>query len=142
VIAIAYIRGDGRGKAMLVINRQDRGDVLVFRCVGRIVAGEEVAMMKKAVLCHQSGKVLMLDLSEVFMIDGAGLGLLAFLAGWTRVVGMRLKLLSPSPRVQQLLQLTNLDSVLEICDSECWDELMAQAPIAAYAEKGSAAAHS
>jgi anti-sigma B factor antagonist len=129
-------------KAMLVVNRQDRGDVSIFRCVGRVVAGEEVAILKKAVLCHQNGNVVMLDMSEVFTIDGAGLGLLAFLAGWTQVVGMRLKVLSPSPRVRQLLELTNLDSVLEICDSECWDELMAHAPIGAYAEKTSAAAHS
>jgi anti-anti-sigma factor len=129
-------------KAMLVVNRQDRGDVSIFRCVGRVVAGEEVAILKKAVLCHQNGNVVMLDMSEVFTIDGAGLGLLAFLAGWTRVVGMRLKVLSPSPRVRQLLELTNLDSVLEICDSECWDALMAHAPIGAYAEKTSAAAHS
>jgi anti-sigma B factor antagonist len=129
-------------KAMLVVNRQDRGDVSIFRCVGRVVAGEEVAILKKAVLCHQNGNVVMLDMSEVFTIDGAGLGLLAFLAGWTRVVGVRLKVLSPSSRVRQLLELTNLDSVLEICDSECWDELMAHAPIGAYAEKTSAAAHS
>jgi anti-sigma B factor antagonist len=129
-------------KAMLVVNRQDRGDVSIFRCVGRVVAGEEVAILKKAVLCHQNGNVVMLDMSEVFTIDGAGLGLLAFLAGWTRIVGMRLKVLSPSSRVRQLLELTNLDSVLEICDSECWDELMAHAPIGAYAEKTSAAAHS
>jgi anti-sigma B factor antagonist len=126
---------------MLVVNRQDRGDVSIFRCVGRIVAGEEVAILKRAVLCHQNGNVVMLDLSEVFTMDGAGLGLLAFLAGWTRVVGIRLKVLSPSARVQQLLELTNLDSVLEVCDSECWDELMARAPIASYAEKTTAAAH-
>ena len=127
---------------MLVVNRQTVGDVSIFRCVGRIVAGEEVAILKKAVLCHQNGNVVMLDLSEVFTMDGAGLGLLAFLAGWTRVVGIHLKVLSPSARVQQLLELTNLDSVLEVCDSECWDELMARAPIAPYAEKTTAAAHS
>jgi anti-anti-sigma factor len=114
----------------------------VFRCVGRIVAGEEVATLKTAVLCHETGQVVMLDLSEVFAIDGAGLGLLAFLAGWTRVVGLRLKLLSPSPRVQQLLELTNLDSVMEVCESVSWDEMLTQAPVASYAEKTSAVAHS
>ena len=52
------------------------------------------------------------------MMDGSGLGLLAFLAGWTRVVGTELRLLNPSRRVRELLALTRLDSVLEICDSE------------------------
>ena len=126
---------------MLVVNRQDSGDVSIFRCVGRIVAGEELATLKKAVLCHDTGKTVVLDLSEVFAMDGAGLGLFAFLAGWTRVVGLTLKVLKPSPRVRQLLELTNLDSVLDISDSENWSEAMVQAHVAAYPEKVSAVAH-
>jgi anti-anti-sigma factor len=68
----------------------------------------------------------MLDLSSVSALDGAGLGLLAFLAGWTRVIGIKLKVLNPSGRVRQLLELTHLDSVLEFCDSEFSSELVAQ----------------
>ena len=112
--------------AMLMVNRHDCGDTSVFRCAGRIVAGEEVARLKKAILCHQSGRVIILDLSSVSALDGAGLGLLAFLAGWTRVIGIKLKVLNPSGRVRQLLELTHLDSVLEFCDSEFSSELVAQ----------------
>jgi anti-anti-sigma factor len=63
-----------------------------------------------------------LDLAHVQMLDGAGMGLLAFLAGWTRVMGTRLKIQNPSRRVQELLELTNLDSVLEICFTEAATE--------------------
>ena len=107
---------------MLTIKIENNGEVVVLRCAGRIVAGEEVASLKSAVLCHQDGKLVVLDLANVQMLDGAGMGLLAFLAGWTRVMGTKLKIVNPSRRVRELLELTNLDSVLEICFTEAATE--------------------
>ncbi|PYY09033.1 MAG: hypothetical protein DMG69_12485 [Acidobacteria bacterium] len=101
-------------KIMLTIKIENNAEALILHCAGRIVAGEEVASLKAAVLCHQDRKVVVLDLANVPMLDGAGMGLLAFLAGWTRVVGTRLKIANPSRQVRELLELTNLDSVLEI----------------------------
>ena len=115
---------------MLVVNIQNLGDTSVFRCIGRIVAGEEVASLKRAVLCHQDSKTVVLDLSQVSTLDGSGMGLLAFFAGWTRVVGITLRVMSPTPHVRRLLELTNLDSILEICDWECMPETMSQAAAA------------
>lgn len=99
---------------MLNINLENIGEALILRCAGRIVAGEEVASLKAAVLCHQDSRVIVLDFAKVQTLDGAGMGLLAFLAGWTRVVGSKLKIMNPGRRVQELLELTNLDSVLEV----------------------------
>jgi anti-anti-sigma factor len=93
-------------------------ETVIIKCEGRIVAGDEIARLKSAVLCHQESQTVELDLEKVEMIDGSGLGLLAFLAGWTRVVGTELKLVNPSRRVRELLALTRLDSVLEICSAE------------------------
>jgi anti-sigma B factor antagonist len=107
---------------MLVVNIQNFGATTVFRCIGRIVAGEEVAALKTAVLCHQDSNTVILDLSQVSALDGAGMGLLAFLAGWTRVMGIQFKVMNPTAHVRRLLELTNLDSVLEICDRESADE--------------------
>ncbi len=103
---------------MLRIEINVLGDMAIFRCEGRIVAGEEVRRLKSAILCHQDSRTVALDLENVEMIDGSGLGLMAFLAGWTRVVGTELKLVNPSRRVRDLLRLTKLDSVLEICTAE------------------------
>jgi anti-anti-sigma factor len=103
---------------MLVVNIQNAGDAVILKCTGRVVAGEEVAALKRTALCHQESKTLILDLAKVETLDCAGLGLLAFLAGWSRVVGTRLMILNPSYRVLRLLELTNLDSVLEIAPSE------------------------
>lgn len=101
---------------MLVLNLQEIGETIIIRCSGRIVAGEEVASLKRAVLCHQDSKAIALDLAEVETLDGAGMGLLAFLAGWTRVVGTQLRIMNPSRHVRELLELTNLDSVLEVSE--------------------------
>ena len=102
---------------MLVTHLRNLGETTVLHCVGRIVAGEEVATLKRAVLLHATTKVIVLDLSHVDLLDGAGMGALVFLQGWTRVAGIRMQLANPRPYVRGLLELTNLDSVLEICPS-------------------------
>ncbi len=112
---------------MLVVNIENYGDASVFRCVGRLVAGEEVGGLKRAVLCHQDSKTVVLDFSQVSTLDGAGMGLVAFLAGWTRVMGVTLKIMSPTVHVRRLLQMTHLDSVLEITDGEWAPEIMPHA---------------
>jgi anti-anti-sigma factor len=103
---------------MLAVSIANSQDTVILKCRGRIVAGDEVARLKSAALCHQEAKRLILDLEAVQTMDGAGMGLLAFLAGWTRVVGIQLKLVNPSRHVRELLELTNLDSVLDIGGSE------------------------
>lgn len=104
---------------MLLVNVEHAGEAVILRYVGRIVAGEEVASLKRFALCHQpESKVLVLDLARVESIDGAGLGLLAFLAGWSRVIGTKLAVMDPSRQVRKLLDLTRLSSVVEICSSE------------------------
>lgn len=103
---------------MLLVNIQNTGDAVILKCTGRVVAGEELAALKRTALCHQDTKILILDLAKVETLDCAGLGLLAFLAGWSRVVGTRLVILNPSRRALELLEMTNLDSVLEIASSE------------------------
>jgi anti-anti-sigma regulatory factor len=60
----------------------------------------------------------MLDLAEVATIDAAGLGLLMFLNTSASIGGMELKLINPTQRARELLTLTNLDSVLEICSPQ------------------------
>ena len=102
---------------MLAVNLKDIGETAVLHCVGRIVAGEEVATLKRVVLLQGTRKTIVLDLSRVEFVDGAGMGALVFLRGWTRAVGIRLQLANPSHHVRELLELTNLDSVLEICPS-------------------------
>jgi anti-anti-sigma regulatory factor len=49
--------------------------------------------------------------------------MLAFLEGRTRSTGQRLRIQNPSAHVRELLELTNLDSVIEITPSRQFQEI-------------------
>jgi len=48
-------------------------------------------------------------------VDAAGLGILVSLRTWAHAMGTELKLLNVTPRVEEVLELTNLKSVFEVC---------------------------
>ena len=103
---------------MLKVKVRNRGNIAVFRCSGRMVAGEDTRALWDA-FRHASGRgLIMLDLAEVDTIDAAGLGLLVFLHTSASIGGVELKLINPTEHTRELLALTNLDSVLEICSSQ------------------------
>jgi len=108
---------------MLVVNIHDLEDGVLLRCTGRIVAGEEVNILRSVALAHSDRKEVVLDLANVSTLDGAGIGVLAFLEGRTRTTGQRLRIQNPSTRVRELLELTNLDSVIEISPSRQFQEI-------------------
>lgn len=103
---------------MLVVNIHNLDNGVLLRCTGRIVAGEEVNILRSVALAHGDRKEIVLDLANVSTLDGAGIGMLAFLQGRVRGNGLRLRIQNPSSHVRELLELTNLDSVIEVtpCD--------------------------
>ena len=103
---------------MLNVTIQHSEDMAVLRCVGRIVAGDEANILRKAVLSQVNSRTVVLDLTRVDAIDGGGMGVLVFLQGWARAAEVDLKLMNPTSRVRELFELTNLDSVFEIFSSE------------------------
>jgi anti-sigma B factor antagonist len=113
-LAGCRIQAEG-SKLKLSMETRYRGDVLVVHCRGRIVFRDEAAALSRLVgeVLENSGKVV-LDLSGVSSIDSAGIGELVLLHTWARSKSTDLKCAGPSPWVRDLLDLTNLDSVLEI----------------------------
>jgi len=99
----------------LSLETRNRGDVMVVHCQGRIVYRDEAAALSRLVseVLENGGKVV-LDLSGVSSIDSAGIGELAFLQNRAQSQNADLKCANPSPLVRELLDLTNLNSVLEI----------------------------
>ena len=69
-------------------------------------------------MCHTHKQVVLLDLSGVDMIDAAGLGVLVFVQTLGCVVGFDLKLMNPTAQVRELLEITRLNSVLEISSED------------------------
>lgn len=96
---------------MLTVTIEHLGDVVTFRCVGKIVRGQETAILCAAV--QQHGWNLVLDLAGVDAIDAAGIGLLLSL----QAAGIYLKLLNPTKQVREVLRVTQLESVFEIYES-------------------------
>ena len=99
------------------LNLQTRSleDVMIVHCQGRIVYRDEAAALSRLVgqVIEDRGKVL-LDLSGVSFIDGAGIGELVLLHTWAQSRNAELRCASPSPLVRELFDITNLNSVLEI----------------------------
>ena len=98
----------------LRIKFEPTSDVAVVRCGGRLVRGEALNFLRDAVTSLSGLRVIVLDLSEVEMLDGGGLGMLVFLHKWTRAAGIQLKLVNPSSLVLEMLTRTRLTSVFHV----------------------------
>jgi anti-anti-sigma factor len=104
---------------MLIVTIQDSEEAATLHCTGRIVHGEETDTLCNAVMSQQYREVVMLNLEQIDVIDGGGLGLLISL----QASGICLQLLNPSKHVYELLRLTRLDRAFEIRWSENSGEL-------------------
>ena len=63
---------------MLTVKTERAGDVVVVKCAGRIVRGQE-STLRNAVLAEKLARIIVLDLTEVESLDAGGLTLLVAL---------------------------------------------------------------
>ena len=102
-------------KLKLSLETRNRGDVIVVHCQGRIVYRDEAVALSRLVgEILKKGSKLVLELSGVSSMDSAGIGELALLQTWAQVRNAELKCAGANSIVRALLDLTNLDSVLEV----------------------------
>jgi anti-anti-sigma factor len=97
---------------MLNVSVENLDGIIILRCAGRIVRGEETALLCSA--AHHQGRNVILDLRQVDAIDAAGIGALVSL----QAAGIYLKLADPTDQVREILRVTKLDSIFEICESQ------------------------
>ena len=102
----------------LSLEARFQGDVIIVHCQGRIVYRDEAAALSRLVgdVMSQARKIV-LDLSGVSSLDSAGIGELALLYTWAQKENVDFKVAGPNNLVRTLLDLTRLDSVLEIHSS-------------------------
>jgi anti-sigma B factor antagonist len=83
------------------------GDVFILRCEGRIVSGDECAVLRERIgsLLPGTPKIVV-NLNGVRYIDSGGLGILVGLLVSARKRGGELKLVSPRKRVKDVLRRT------------------------------------
>jgi anti-anti-sigma factor len=103
---------------MLSINVEKTGDVAVVRCAGRLVRGTEVFTLRNAVFSAKDIRIVVIDLSDVEMLDAGGLTALLSLRQWARNRNVQLKLVNPSHFVNEVLTRTGLDHVFDISTFE------------------------
>ncbi len=89
---------------MLSIHIEQVGDMAVVECEGRIVHSEAVFKLRDAVLSQTAAHLVVLDLSEVDVIGGGGLGMLVFLQRWAYAHNIQLKLFNPRRPVRDRLE--------------------------------------
>jgi anti-sigma B factor antagonist len=107
------------GKMQTVI-RHASLDVTVVEIKGRIVVGEGNTMLRQTVQeLIEVGRVkVLLAMQEVEHIDSSGIGELVRAHTAVRKANGQLKIASPSPKVQEMLQMTMLHKVLDVHPDE------------------------
>ena len=106
------------------------GSVYIITCMGRVVSGEESAVLEDALQrgMREFTRVV-LDVSRVDHIDSAGMGLLVRFLWHARNRKGDVRLAAPTESITHLLKMTKLDSVFRIYPNE-------EAAIVSYFEEG------
>ena len=110
---------------MLSFTIHKLSNTVLFRCTGRLVSADG-ERLRGAVLAYPDARTIVLDLAEIGNIDASGVGILVSLREWSQRSGRQLKLMNLIPRVEHVLELTNLRSVFEVCSVPEMLELLSQ----------------
>ena len=96
-------------------NVRHHGKVTVVDLSGKITIGDGDIKLREAVnaLLDEGRKAVILNLHGVSYMDSAGIGELVACYKRAREKGGELKLLNPSGKVEDLLQLTKLEEIFE-----------------------------
>jgi len=101
-----------------ISNRQVDG-AIVLDLYGHIIFGDECSELRR--LVHDfipSGSNVVMNFSNVSMLDSSGVGTLVGLLATVRRGGGDLKLAGLPPRVRDVLGMTRLTTLFEIFDNE------------------------
>lgn len=102
------------------VNLREYGDVTVVDLNGKITIGRGDVVLRETVeqLFNEGRRQVLLNLAGVSYMDSAGIGELVACHKRAIEASGSLKLLNPSGKVYDLLQLTKLDEVFETFKEE------------------------
>lgn len=103
--------------SQLTLELERNGDAFTVKCHGKLVLGVcDVLASKVKELIPQSKRIV-LDLTDLTIMDSIGLGTLVRLYVSAKAGGSCVVLVNVGPRIRQLLGITNLLSVLtDMCE--------------------------
>src|SRR5262245_7590776 len=92
-------------------------DITVVELTGKLALGRDSQRIETLVedLVNRGEIKVMLDMTGVDYIDSAGIGLVALAAGKLKEAGGRCIVVAPEGRVLQLLQMTQMNSIVTVC---------------------------
>ena len=104
----------------LKLTSSDVDGASVVDLEGRIVLGEESIALREKVksLIAEGNKNIVLNMDHMEYIDSTGLGILVSLHVSARAQGGTLKLSNLGPRFHEILRITKLVKVFEVCNTE------------------------
>jgi anti-anti-sigma factor len=98
---------------LLTLNSRFVGNVYIIRCTGRIILGEEAKALEAALEAGEREFTrFVVDLSEVSRLDSIATGLLVRYAERMSKRGGGVRLATPPPFVEKLLNMTKLSGIL------------------------------
>lgn len=97
------------------VNVRSEGEVSVVDLSGKITIGEGDVLLRETIetLLKEGRSKIVLNLARISYMDSAGIGELVACYKRSREKGGELKLLNPSGKVYDLLQLTKLEEIFE-----------------------------
>jgi anti-anti-sigma factor len=98
---------------MLNVHRKNIGNVSLLNLDGNVVVGE-TDPLRDAVQALPSTDSVVLDLSQVSLVDAHGLGMLLQLREQAQAKDMRFELMNVSNQLRELFRITRLDTVFQI----------------------------
>jgi anti-sigma B factor antagonist len=90
-------------------------DAAIVKCNGKLTAGVTDILSAEIKRLIPDHKLIVLDLTDLAQMDSMGLGTIVRLYVSARTAGSTLELINLSKRVRELLGITNLLSVFEMC---------------------------
>jgi anti-sigma B factor antagonist len=104
----------------LKVSKRSTDGVPVLDLTGRLVFGDETKILRSAVkeIIEHGDSSMVLNLSDLAYVDSGGIGTLVGLYTSARAAGGDLKLACPNSRVQHVLEITRLMTILSVHQSE------------------------
>jgi anti-anti-sigma factor len=101
-------------EAAVKIHTDNINRLAVVECEGEIVGKGAATILREAVVSREDSPIIVLDMTEVNAVEGAGLVMLLFLRQWAIAKNIRFKLFNPSRRTLERLQRAGLLSKFEV----------------------------
>lgn len=95
----------------LTLDIERKGDVVVVKCHGKLVAGVNDILYDNVSRVIPGTKRIVLDLTDLTRVDSMGLGTLVRLYVSSKSAGCSLELINVGKQVRELLGITHLFSV-------------------------------